>query len=368
MADPATTSNDDLRLASCGPDERDVQVALFNRCFDKKVDEGNLAWRYDESPAGRSVCVLLRAPDGQPVCGFSYSPRVFLPWGDASAAAPCGQQGDVMTDPDWRKRGIASQVWGRCEEETRAQGWPMNWGYPNRRSASVFRKLGWKTVGVIRPLSFFLRVDAATKAERFKDGRLRALLLPLAVRQSRRRRLALRALAGDGWEARPWTEFPEEVGELSRRVEPRFALMVRRDKAFLDWRIVRAPSGAHRPFGIYRDGELAGYVVVQPPQDDGIVGWVVDLLAPEPWAVAAALSTGLDELEHAGASVLRASAVDGSWWAEQLLGAGFCAPKPENHLFVYTFPLQAEHPVLDAASDASEWYLCDADRDDDPIG
>jgi GNAT superfamily N-acetyltransferase len=368
MADPATTSNEELELFPCGPEDRDLQVRLFNRCFDKKVERSDLEWRYDRSPSGRSVGVILRAPDGQPVCGFSYSPRTFLPFGDEAAGAPCGQQGDVMTDPDWRKRGIASRVWGHCEAETRRQGWPMNWGYPNRRSASVFRKLGWRTVGVIRPLSLFLRNDAAAKAERFRDGRLPALLLPFAVRRARARRRALLASAGDGWEARPLASFPEEVGELSRAVEPRFALMVRRDKAFLDWRFVHAPSRAHRPFGIYRAGRLAGYVVVQPPLEGGAVGWVVDLLAPESRDVAAALATGLGELERSSASVARATAVDGSWWASELEHAGFLAPKPDNHLFVYTFPLLDDHPVLRAANDASRWYLCDADRDDDPIG
>ena len=244
----------------------------------------------------------------------------------------------------------------------------MNWGYPNRRSASMFRKMGWRTVGVIRPLSFYFRADADARRERFADGRVAAALLPFAVRGSKRRRKALRRRAGEGWEARPLDEFPEEVGELSRQVEPRFALMVRRDRAFCQWRFLEAPSRAHRPFGIFRDGRLAGYVVVQPPLDGSPVGWVVDLLAPESWAVAAALETALGELEGAGARVARATAVDGSWWSETLAHAGFLAPKPDNHLFVYTYALLESHPVLDAASDASEWYLCDADRDDDPIG
>ncbi len=366
MADPATTANDDLELRSTGPEDRDVQVELFNRCFDKAVEKADLEWRYDQSPHGGSVGVLLRAPDGQPVCGFSYSPRRFLVRGDDSTAASCGQQGDVMTDPEWRKRGIASRVAKHCEEETRKLGWPMNWGYPNRRSWSVFLKLGWNSVGKIRPLTFFFDTAARARAERFRDGRLAALLLPLAVRRCGSRRAAAAERAGGDFEARPLERFPEETTELSRAVEPRFDLMARRDPEFLEWRYLRAPSGLHRPFGIYRGGRLRGYVVLQEPRDG--VGWVVDLLAPEEEDVAACMATALDELERRGASCARATAVDGSWWAETLGAAGFLPPKPANHLYVYTYHLAESHPVLDVAGDARRWYLTDGDRDDDPIG
>ncbi len=366
MVDPAPPSDDGLVLSVCGPADRDDQVRLFNRCFEKKVDRGDLEWRYDRSPQGRSVSVLLRTAAGRPVCGFSYSPRVFRVRGEDSTAAACGQQGDVMTDPEWRGRGIASRVARRCEDETRRLGWPMNWGYPNRRSWSVFKKLGWRTAGVIRPLTFYFGSDRGARSERFKDGRLASWLLPVSVAKSGARRRALRARAGVGWEARPLERFPEETAALSRRVEPRFDLMVRREASFLEWRYLQAPAGLARPFGIWRAGRFVGYVVVQEPR--GGVGWIVDLLAPDEADVAAAIATGLDELERRGASCARATAVDGSWWSAVLRDAGFLGPKPENHLFVYTYSLLESHPVLDAAGDASRWYLCDGDRDDDPIG
>ena len=217
MADPATTTNEELELEACGPDSRAEQVGLFNRCFDKHVSESDLSWRYDQSPHGRTVSVLLRAPDKQAVCGFSYSPRTFIPRGVESSAAPCGQQGDVMTDPDWRKRGIASRVARRCVRTRPAEVvGPMNWGYPNRRSASVFLKLGWKNVGKIRPMTFFFRTDEAARRERFKEGRLAALLLPWQARKSAISRAGLIRLAGRGYEVRPLASFPAEVGELSR--------------------------------------------------------------------------------------------------------------------------------------------------------
>ena len=117
------------------------------------------------------------------------------------------------------------------------------------------------------------------------------------------------------------------------------------------------------------DGErFAGYAVVQAPRPGEAVGYLVDVLAPEPGALAAALVAGLDELERSGASVVQATAVDGSWWSERLQEAGFQAPKPENHLIVILHPHDQKHPLVRAARDTSGWYLTDGDRDDETMG
>ncbi len=367
MADPKTTSNEQLELASCGAGDREIQAQLFNRCFDKHVRGSDLVWRYDKNPQGAALSALLRAPDGQPVCGFAYSPRRFLSFGDEAGSFFGGQQGDVMTDPDWRKRGIAGHVAKRLEADTARAGFPFNWGFPNRRSASVFTKLGWETVGVIRPWSYFFESGPRARKIRFAEGRLAAARLPLDVWRARAKRKS--AATREQGSIEVIEQFPAEVLELSRQVESRFALMVRRDADYLNWRFFEAPSAGYRALAVRgKDGGFAGYVVVQPPAEGDDIGWIVDLLAPEEWACAAALEAGLDYLQKAGSRVARASAVDGSWWQQRLEAWGFLRPKPENHLFVYIYVLDAEHPLLDRARDASTWYLTDGDRDDDPIG
>ena len=248
------------------------------------------------------------------------------------------------------------------------EGWPLVFGLPNRRSAHIFLELGWEQIGTLRPWTFVLAGGAAARRERARDGRLRALLLPIARLRCKRARARLGRTAQTCL-TRPIERFPQAVAELSRKIEKRFAFMVRRDAAYLDWRFVRSPSGVHRCVAIENAaGELIGYAVVQVPREGSCVGYLVDLLALSDAAVAAALTWGFDALEASGAALVQATAIDGSWWNHVLVESGFQAPRPDNHMIVILHPQRADHPLTRAARNTGAWYFTDGDRDDETVG
>lgn len=357
-----------VSVGLCTARDRSEQALLFNRCFKKRLDASALAWRYDENPHGQAVSLLSR-PAGHPgVSGYACNPRRALVRGDESTLAVIGETGDVMTDPDWRKRGLFSDLDRAAMAETARQGWALAFGLPNRRSAHIFLELGWERVGTVRPWTLVLRDDPAAHAARAQEGRLAGLATPWAALAARRARARLRA-AGAGFRGEPLSAFPEDVLEVAREVESRFGLMVRRDADYLNWRFLRAPSGLHRAFGL-RDarGRLEGYAVVQLPRPGEGIGYLVDVLARGPAGVAAALETALAALESAGASLVRATALDGSWWRERLREAGFRPPKPDNHLIVILHPHRADHALVAAARRTADWYFTDGDRDDETMG
>jgi GNAT superfamily N-acetyltransferase len=365
---PGETVRDPFDLALCGPAEREEQARLFNRCFKKPVDAAALAWRYDQNPVGPAVSLLARPPGGQGVSGYACSPRRALSRGDEATLAVVGETGDVMTDPPWRKRGIFSRLDREAMRETARLGWPLVFGLPNRRSAHIFLELGWEAIGTVRPWTLVLDAGAGGRELRAREGRLRGLLAPLAAWRARaaRRRLGH---AGRGLEARAIERFPAEVEALSRTVERRFAFMVRRDAAWLDWRFLRAPSGLHRAVGLYdRVGVFAGYALVQVPRPGERLGYLVDLLAADEEALAAALAAGLDALERQGAALVQATAIDGSWWRGVLERSAFQPSRPESALSVILHVHRPEHPLAAAARPASGWYFTDGDRDDETMG
>lgn len=359
-----------FETALCGPADRAEQARLFAHCFKKPIETAGLVWRYDENPHGAAVSAVTRpvAPvAGEGVSGYACSPRRALVRGDESTLAVVGETGDVMTHPDWRKRGLFSELDRRVMAETAEQGWVCAFGLPNRRSAHIFQKLGWETIGTIRPWTHVLRADAAARRARFGDGRKASWLVPWHARSGRRARARL-ARAGGAFDVRPLGAFPTAVEALSRAVEPDFGFMVRRDADYLNWRFGRSPSGLHRMLGVFEGADLKGYAVVQRPRPGEAVGYLVDVLAPDPAAGAAAIAAGLDELARAGAAVAQATAIDGSWWSERLREAGFQPPKPENHLIVILHPHAPDHPLVRAARDTRGWYLTDGDRDDETMG
>lgn len=367
-APPPENASPSAKLLACGPAQRAEQARLYAACFKKPLAERGLEWRYDELPHGPSVSFVTREASGATVSGYACSPRLAVSRGDEATAAIVGETGDVMTHPDWRKRGYFSALDRAAMAAAKERGWAFAFGLPNRKSAHIFLELGWRRIGTVRPWTFVLRADAHARAWRRREGLLAALGVGLLARRGRSRRAQLaRALAG--LRAELLAEFPREVETLSREVEKRFDFMLRRSKAYLDWRFCRAPSRLHRSFAL-RDasGELRGYVVVQLPRPGQPVGYLIDVLARDDELVGAAIEVGLGELERAGASVVEATAIDGSWWRAQLERAGFGPPRSENHLIVIQEPLQAEHPLTRAAADASKWCFTDGDRDDETMG
>ena len=114
----------------------------------------------------------------------------------------------------------------------------------------------------------------------------------------------LRAL-GAGLRAQALAEFPEEVLEVAREVEPRFGLMVRRDARYLNWRFIETTTGLHTPLGVYdAAGDLCAYAIVQRPREGEVVGYLVDVLARDEAALAQAIEAGLAQLEQAMAAGL----------------------------------------------------------------
>ena len=93
----------------------------------------------------------------------------------------------------------------------------------------------------------------------------------------------------------------------------------------------------------------------------------MDLLGLDPTAVAALVEVALRHLHKAGASVVRAHAIAGSWWERTLRGAGFRAGKRDDFKLVIVHPNDPGHPLAQAALDPSSWYFTDGDRDDELV-
>jgi GNAT superfamily N-acetyltransferase len=353
-----------LVTSLCGGGDRADQLDLYGRAFGREVPAGLLTWRYDRGPHGVAISLLTRNDGGQGICGYACTPRIVLLEGEEAPGGPIGQTGDVMTDPAWRGRGIFRGLDARCMTEATERGWPAVIGLPNSTSAPLFVRMGWETVGELRTFTFPLKADERARAARLGAGRLAAWAAGGAARRGARARNRWRRTEV---ETRPLTSFPEQVGQLGRRVGRRFGFMIRRDAEYLNWRYLEAPSGLHRAFGFQGPDGFLGYVVIQVPDPVKGVGFVVDLLVEDDALVPFALGAGLDALEEAGASAARASAVLGSWWEARLTAAGFLAPRADDGKIIILHPNQADHPLVVAARDTARWYFTDGDRDDEVL-
>lgn len=358
------TSSKDLRVSLCGPGDREEQARLFDQCSREETDALGLAWRYDRVPGGEAISAVARPPGEAAVAGRACWPRLAVSFGKDKTAALVGLSGDAMTHPDWRRRGIHGLLDRHLLEEADRRGWPLVLGLAGRASGRGSPGGEWESVGRLRPWTLVLKADRAARRERPGDGRPRGLRAGLHRWAGRRARLRLRR-QGALHAVEPLERFPPEVEGLSRLVERYFAFMLRRDADTLGWRFLDGPSARHRVLGVREpDGRFGGYVAVRPPRPAESVGRLVDLLAPSAGARAAAMEAGLSALEEAGASVVRATAIDGSWWASELRAAGFRPSRPDEHGLVLLSVRRASHRLVTAARRTESWYWTDGDRDD----
>ena len=177
---------------------------------------------------------------------------------------------DVMVAPERQRQGLG---------EVLLRTWDRNAGAAlglglSDASFRLLQKLRWPDVGpipcLVKPLSRrALRIPTwPVGLNRFVS----AITLPWI-------RLVSRARPLQG-EVQPIRHFDESFTRLWDRVSGRFALAVRRDARYLNWRYVQAPHVRYLMAALRHNGEAAGYVVyrhVQEPQ--GRVTLLVDFLA-----------------------------------------------------------------------------------------
>lgn len=348
----------EVRLSTA--EDRAAQGALFDRCFGRSGGEEALRWRYDGCPHGTTIAPVALREDAL-VASYACSPRRVLHRGTPLAPA-VGQTGDVMTEPGLRSRGVFTSLHWQAIAAARRAGWPAVWGLPNQSSGRIFfQKLGWVLAGHIGPWNFVLHGDGRGRRERLVNGRLASFGAPLAAWRGR---FARRALRCSGLEVRSLQRFPVEVDALAVEVARRFDWMTARDKAYLDWRFLDAPSGRFRALGVFDgSGALVGYAVAQLPCPDAALGFVVDLVGIDDGAEGAALEAALALLDAHGAAVVRGYAMQGSAWWHLLARAGFRPPRGVKPVGAY--PLDPDHPLASATMHTGRWCFMDGDRDDE---
>lgn len=116
----------------------------------ESLGEGNVPreerywnWKHRENPFGVSPCLVAEA-DGQ-VVGV----RAFMRWSWRSNGSEIRavRAVDTATHPEWRERGIFSQLTSALVTEMQEEGVSFIYNTPNERSRPGYLKMGWTNLG-----------------------------------------------------------------------------------------------------------------------------------------------------------------------------------------------------------------------------
>ncbi len=249
---------------------------LYGEVFGQGMTERSRArwrWQYLDNPMtppeGPSIWV---ATEGETVLGQYASMPVRLHWGGREVDSSWGM--DVFLRPEARGKGIGARLFTAWADSVSVA---LGLGLTDS-SYGLFKKLRYEDVG---PIPFFQKVlDAKALAARRAGAALGGALGPVA---------------GAAFElVHPECEHPEaasvavarshgftpEYDGLWERARSSYAMCVRRDRSYLDWKYRRVP---HRSYAVHearRGGGLTGYAVSRHEDYEGMrLGWVVDVFA-----------------------------------------------------------------------------------------
>lgn len=126
-------------------------VEMLRRSLGPAMTEELWRWKHEESPFGPSPCLLAIA--GSEIVAV----RAFLRWKWESGGrlVRALRAVDTATRPDWRGRGIFSELTEELARQAAADGAAFVFNTPNSRSRPGYVRLGWRVVtrvpGWVRP-------------------------------------------------------------------------------------------------------------------------------------------------------------------------------------------------------------------------
>jgi hypothetical protein len=252
-------------------DQRGVE-ALYRRVFGPDAAAASrLRWdwqyrRNPNNPDGTPLLWVVR--EGPTIIGHYATIPVRLSLGGKEIKAAWGA--DAMVAPERQRRGLGEELfrtWDRHVEASLGLGL-------SESSSSLLKKMHWPDVppipGLVKPLT--RRAVRLPQWPMAVNRFVSAVTLPIVRVAARVRPL--------GADVEPIRRFDSSFTELWERLADRFALAVRRDAAYLNWKYIEPPHVRYSVAALKRDGRAEGYAVYRHAQEPrGRVTWLVDFLA-----------------------------------------------------------------------------------------
>jgi GNAT superfamily N-acetyltransferase len=251
-------------------DKRAVET-LYRRVFGNDAAEASRLrwdWQYRRNPnnPGQEPEIWI-AREGTTIVGQYATMPVRLSLAGREVQGSWGM--DVMVAPERQRQGLGEVLFRTWDRNVGAS---LGLGL-SESSYRLFQKLRWPDVGPIpcfvKPLTrrALRRPDWPVALNRLVS----AVTLPLVKIVARNRPL--------GAEVRLIQRFDDSFTALWETLAPKFALAVRRDAPYLNWKYVSAPHVRYNIAALRRDDRNVGYAVYRNIREPrGRVTLLVDFL------------------------------------------------------------------------------------------
>ncbi len=312
----ASTSAWTIRPSRAG--ETPQLVELFQRSFGRTITEAHWDWKLRQLPS--PVDNDWIALDGlTPIFHSGGIPvRYQLPDGQTTAMVSV----DTMTDPEYRRRGLLTQVAQRMYASWRDGGVRFVIGLINDQWGSRAPALGWQPLFPLRWLVRPLRPSTILARRTRMSGSERVDVLDTAWNWIWDRRVSVD----------PHVQFRlvehagPEFDVLWARCAESAGCSIARDSAWVTWRYLQCPSFPYRIVLAERAGTPAGYAVYRVEHGPhSTLGYIAEVLAPraDRTIMRTLIRETVSRLRADGADVAATQAPPRTWYFDALRHAGF---------------------------------------------
>ncbi|HUK20021.1 MAG TPA: GNAT family N-acetyltransferase [Gemmatimonadales bacterium] len=271
-------------------------LRLFEQVFGHPISERHYRWKLQTRPSPVHNAVIALDQLNQPVFHIAGIPcRCWLGGAERWVMVAV----DAMTRPDHRRQGLLTTCAAELFESWKAAGVTLVLGLPNENWRSRTHALGWQRLAKLGSWVLPLRPERLLGRRTGASwvGRMHPLgdLWRAIIRK--------RAPGRAGITVRPVETADERFDILWRNARTRITHSLARDRSWIEWRYLQAPSARYEiliamrgatpaGFGIY--GERGPHAAVVPeifaPEDPAAFSALVEAL------IALALERGRDSI------------------------------------------------------------------------
>ena len=343
---------------------RDLFAAVYGKDSHKYPTQADWNWRYHNG-LFKSTVWLARWHDSQVVAMRPTVTRV-VKTGEGYSAATHFM--DVMTHPDFRRRGLFTHLVRWATDVATEQGAAICYSFPNEASLPAYaKKTDWTYVG---SLSLFIRPVSAKALlrERVKSPVLLNVLalllqpgLALACKPNSRGR-------AEGASVQQMPSFDGRFDAFWEEAANDYEVIFRRDSRYLNWRYIRRPGVQYVIYAVEGGERILGFIVGRTWRMYGVnFGLIVDLLTlNQDQGVAQVLVAKIaHHLAGSGADAIGCVMFDHQPYCQALRREGFI--RVPNRLlprrFFFMARVNQDDPSLRKALDRRNWFLTLGDND-----
>lgn len=275
---------------------------LFCEVFSQNRSLRQWEWKFKESPIDSRPFIIL-ARSGDKIVGQYACISFWLKYKDTVVKALQPVDNFVHSDYRGGVKGVQAKLMQRSNENAVENGVVIGLGFPNRTGYTIGKRL-FHHKDLIKIEILFKRLSWRSALKRRVKWRFLVNVVGRISSLFIRFFLAIRGKSAAGVKYTWVSAFDESINLFWEKVKDQYAIMVKRDFIYLNWRYCRKPDSAYYILRAELDGNTVGLIIVKyEDHGDARIGFIMESLAIEN-------PTILDDLLKRGLMFLSQKKVD----------------------------------------------------------